>query len=263
MNLNGTEEDRKAYKERIKAERRRSGHEDQQDVSEQVSDYTTNTFATRKRGHMSTAHHNEELSNGSEKEDEHASMMEENDPDTAESFFVFNPHDDPTNRKGNKIIRNKQGLRPRADTYAEGDNNGAEPFPGMDHPSKGGTSSGPKAAEGKSSLNQIVEQIDEHSPLDAAHQANFVIDDLFGKIFGIERVHILKKQDNLQDVLEKISIVPENKLLYIEKTTGQDSYAVQNVLTLGDLLTYLCPTQSEDHILPQYKPESNYFKEKF
>ena len=90
----------------------------------------------------------------------------------------------------------------------------------MDHPSKGGNSSGPKAAEGKSSLNQIVEQIDEHSPLDAAQQADFVIDDLFGKIFGIERVHILKKQDNLQDVLEKISIVPENKLLYIERTTG-------------------------------------------
>ena len=87
-----------------------------------------------------------------------------------------------------------------------------------------------------------MEQIDEHSPLDAANQANFVIDDLFGKIFGIERVHILKKQDNLQDVLEKISIVPENKLLYIERTTGQDNYAVQNVLTLGDLLTYLCPT---------------------
>ena len=94
-------------------------------------------------------------------------------------------------------------------------------------------------------------------------KATFVIDDLFGKIFGIERVHILKKQDTLQDVLEKISLVPESKLLYIEKTAGQDNYAVQNVLTLGDLLTYLCPTQSEDHILLQYKPESNYFKEKF
>ena len=193
-------------------------------------------------------------------------MMEENDPDggATESFFVFNPHDDPTNRKGNKIIRNKQGLRPRADTYAEGDNNGAEPFPGMDHPSKGGTSSGQKAVEGKSSLNQIDEVTNENQqPQVPAHLANFGIDDLFGKIFGIERVHILKKQDTLQDVLEKISIVPEHKLLYIERTSGQDSYAVQNVLTLGDLLTYLCPTQSEDHILLQYKPaDNNYFKEK-
>ena len=50
MNLNGTEEDRKEFKERIKAERKRSGQEDQQDGSEQVSDYTTNTLPTRKRG---------------------------------------------------------------------------------------------------------------------------------------------------------------------------------------------------------------------
>ena len=73
--------------------------------------------------------------------------MEENDPEGGESFFVFNPNDDPTNRKGNKIIRNKQGLRPRADTYAEGDNNGAEPFLGVNLPSKGGNSSGNKGAE--------------------------------------------------------------------------------------------------------------------
>lgn len=74
-----------------------------------------------------------------------------------------------------------------------------------------------------------------------------MIDDLFGKIFGIERVHILQKQDSLQDVLEKISIVPENKLVFIEKGNSSDGYVVQNVLTLGDLLTYLCPTHNEDH----------------
>jgi hypothetical protein len=40
---------------------------------------------------------------------------------------------------------------------------------------------------------------------------------LFGKIFGIERVHILNKTDTLREVIEKISLVPENKLLYVER----------------------------------------------
>ena len=43
------------------------------------------------------------------------------------------------------------------------------------------------------------------------------IDDLFGQIFGIERVHILKKSDALISVIEKITIVPENKLVFIEE----------------------------------------------
>ena len=55
------------------------------------------------------------------------------------------------------------------------------------------------------------------------------IDSLFGKIFGIERMHILKKTDRLQDVIEKIAIVPEHKLVYVEDNDG--CYTVQNILT--------------------------------
>lgn len=88
------------------------------------------------------------------------------------------------------------------------------------------------------------------------------IDQLFGRIFGVERVHVLNKGDRLQDVIEKISIIPENKLVYVEDTpTGASkpqaneesddeddnlAYQVRNILTLGDLLTYLCPSQQAD-----------------
>ena len=30
------------------------------------------------------------------------------------------------------------------------------------------------------------------------------LDDMFGKVFGIERVHLLHKSDRLQDVIEKV-----------------------------------------------------------
>lgn len=89
---------------------------------------------------------------------------------------------------------------------------------------------------------------------------NLQIDQLFGRIFGIERVHILNKNDRLQDVIEKISIIPENKLVYVENTPinngqkdnndsdedGNYAYQVRNILTLGDLLLYLCPSQQAD-----------------
>ena len=70
----------------------------------------------------------------------------------------------------------------------------------------------------------------------------FKIDDLFGKIFGIERVHIIKRSDSLKDVIEKITLAPENKLVYIEHTNENDSFVVQNVLTLKDFLAFICPT---------------------
>jgi len=92
------------------------------------------------------------------------------------------------------------------------------------------------------------------------------IDSLFSRIFGIERVHVLNKNDRLQDVIEKISIIPENKLVYVEENpivgaNGQvlpgnadsddeegakNGYKISNILTLGYLLTYLCPSQQED-----------------
>jgi hypothetical protein len=60
------------------------------------------------------------------------------------------------------------------------------------------------------------------------------------------------------DVIEKISVVPENKLLWVERKqivalrTNQNigiggteevisSYQVHNILTLSDLLSYLTP----------------------
>ena len=72
------------------------------------------------------------------------------------------------------------------------------------------------------------------------------MDDLFGKVFGIERVHILRKEDTLRDVIEKICLEPENKLVFIEQNREEDdSYRVQNVLTLKDFLTFICPTMPE------------------
>mmetsp|Transcript_8654 Transcript_8654/g.14663 ORF Transcript_8654/g.14663 Transcript_8654/m.14663 type:complete len:106 (+) Transcript_8654:1591-1908(+) len=83
------------------------------------------------------------------------------------------------------------------------------------------------------------------------------IDQLFGKIFGIERVHILQKSDKLEDVIEKISIVPESKLVYVEKQddayqnqngqqavirTAGGNYVINNIFTMGDLLTFLLST---------------------
>lgn len=111
MNLNGTEEDRKAFKERIRSDRK-AGNDWQSDLE---SDFTINTMTTKKKPM------NEDVSSNNCEQNEEASQIEETDPETAESFFVFNPRDDPTNRKGNKIIRNKQGLRPRAGTQGEDD----------------------------------------------------------------------------------------------------------------------------------------------
>lgn len=61
--------------------------------------------------------------------------------------------------------------------------------------------------------NEIQSSEDHVSGIDGA---NLSIDQLFGRIFGIERVHVLNKSDRLQDVLEKIAIIPENKLVYVE-----------------------------------------------
>ena len=64
---------------------------------------------------------------------------------------------------------------------------------------------------------------------------------MFGKVFGIERVHVLKKNDRLEDVIEKISIVPESKLVWVEKKDN-GKYHIENILSLGNVLTYLCPS---------------------
>lgn len=42
------------------------------------------------------------------------------------------------------------------------------------------------------------------------------IEDLFGKIYGIERVLLMKKSDALKEVIEKITLIPECKLLFVD-----------------------------------------------
>lgn len=42
------------------------------------------------------------------------------------------------------------------------------------------------------------------------------IEDLFGRIFGIERTMLITEKDTLKDVIEKLSLIPENKLLYVD-----------------------------------------------
>jgi len=43
------------------------------------------------------------------------------------------------------------------------------------------------------------------------------VDELFGKILGIERILLIdRQQDSLLDVIEKINLIPEHKLLVIE-----------------------------------------------
>ena len=43
------------------------------------------------------------------------------------------------------------------------------------------------------------------------------VDDLFGKVIGVERVLLIDKQkDTMVEIVEKIALVPEHKLLIVE-----------------------------------------------
>ncbi len=44
------------------------------------------------------------------------------------------------------------------------------------------------------------------------------VDELFGKILGIERVLLCDKSETLLEVIEKINLIPEHKLLVVEST---------------------------------------------
>lgn len=63
------------------------------------------------------------------------------------------------------------------------------------------------------------------------------IEDLFGKIFGIERVLLMKKSDTLKEVIEKITLIPESKLLYVDIELCCPK--VKNMLALSDLFAYI------------------------
>lgn len=64
-----------------------------------------------------------------------------------------------------------------------------------------------------------------------------MIDDLFGKVYGIERVLLIKKKDTLRDVIEKITLIPENKLVFMDVEQGYPK--MKNLLSLSDLFQYL------------------------
>jgi hypothetical protein len=42
------------------------------------------------------------------------------------------------------------------------------------------------------------------------------VDELFGKILGIERVLLCDRSDTLLEAIEKINLIPEHKLLVVE-----------------------------------------------
>ena len=43
------------------------------------------------------------------------------------------------------------------------------------------------------------------------------VEDLFGQILGIERVLLVNRQtESLLDVIEKIAVIPENKLVFVD-----------------------------------------------
>jgi hypothetical protein len=68
-----------------------------------------------------------------------------------------------------------------------------------------------------------------------------IIDDLFGRIYGIERVMILQESDTLKDVIEKISLIPESKLVYVDVIQHENmTYPkIKTILTLSDLFLYI------------------------
>lgn len=68
------------------------------------------------------------------------------------------------------------------------------------------------------------------------------VDDLFGRIMGIERVLLVDRQkDSILSVIEKIVIIPENKLVTIEPVqfmcgeTIQYYPRVNGVISLSDV----------------------------
>ena len=69
------------------------------------------------------------------------------------------------------------------------------------------------------------------------------MDDLFGKIVGIERVLLIDKaKDTLVDVIEKINLIPEHKLLVVEpmgvEIQGRRVYKpkVRHVVSITDVV---------------------------
>jgi hypothetical protein len=60
-------------------------------------------------------------------------------------------------------------------------------------------------------------------------------------VFGIERVLLMKKSDTLKEVIEKITLIPECKLLYVDLEQGFPK--VKNMLALSDLFAYIATSK--------------------
>ncbi len=56
-------------------------------------------------------------------------------------------------------------------------------------------------------------------------------------MYGIERVMLLTEQDTLKDVIEKLYMIPECKLVYVDVIQGHPR--VKNLLSLIDLFSYI------------------------
>lgn len=222
MHLNGSEEDLSQFEDRL----RRQGY----NLGDVFGNLNVNQKASgaKDTGNLRSLEKQkpEESKGQNDVDDNNCKMEGDNEGDdkaVEEEFFNFHPHNEGMYKKPS--TRKKE------------------------------VESAHKAA-GRS--QNEVESLGHGSGIDGG---TLQIDQLFGRIFGIERVHVLNKSDRLQDVLEKISIIPENKLVYVEDTpTGASkaqandesddddglAYQVKNILTLGDLLTYLCPSQQAD-----------------
>jgi hypothetical protein len=67
------------------------------------------------------------------------------------------------------------------------------------------------------------------------------VDELFGKILGIERVLLCDRSDTLLEAIEKINLIPEHKLLVVEPIAVKlgDRLVikpqVKNIISLTDI----------------------------
>jgi len=52
-------------------------------------------------------------------------------------------------------------------------------------------------------------------------QKKIKIEQLFGKVLGIERVLLISPTDSLQDIMLKVAEVPEQKLVFFEKKRNE------------------------------------------
>jgi hypothetical protein len=82
-----------------------------------------------------------------------------------------------------------------------------------------------------------LNQMENFEKQKVTNDKDLEIEDLFGKVFGIERVLLLKKNDTLKEVIEKITLIPESKLVYVDVEQGFPK--VKNMLALSDLFAFL------------------------